>query len=156
MVRAAAELPAALELAGRHGTVMVERFVRGRELTVGVLDGEARAVGEIAVPADEAFTYAAKYQAGAIAETFPADLPDDVADEARAAALAAHRILRLDAYSRSDFQLDDAGVLWIIEANSLPGLTATSLLPQSAAAVGIGYAELCERIARVALRGRAG
>ncbi|MBF4618612.1 D-alanine--D-alanine ligase [Clavibacter sp. VKM Ac-2873] len=156
VVRAAAELPAALELAGRHGTVMVERFVRGRELTVGVLDGEALAVGEIGVPVDEAFTYAAKYQAGAIAETFPADLPDDVADEARAAALAAHRILRLAGYSRSDFRLDDAGALWIIEANSLPGLTATSLLPQSAAAVGIGYQELCDRIARLARRGRAG
>ncbi len=135
---------------------MVERFVRGRELTVGVLDGEALAVGEIGVPVDEAFTYAAKYQAGAIAETFPADLPSEVAEEARAAALAAHRILRLAGYSRSDFRLDDAGALWIIEANSLPGLTATSLLPQSAAAVGIGYPELCDRIARIALRGRAG
>ena len=156
VVRSAAELPAALELARRHGTTMVERFVRGRELTVGVLDGEPLAVGEIGVPVDEAFTYAAKYQAGAIAETFPADVTDAVADAARAAAVAAHRILRLDGHSRSDFRLDDAGDLWIIEANSLPGLTATSLLPRSAAAVGIGYAELCDRIARAALRGRAG
>ena len=70
----------------------------------------------------------------------------------RSAAAAAHAIHRLDGYSRSDFRLDAAGQAWIIETNSLPGMTATSLLPQSAAAAGIDYAELCERICQEALK----
>lgn len=132
--------------------MLLERFVPGRELTVGVLGDEALAVGEIAVDPESAFTYGDKYQPGAVSETFPADVPAEVAAEARAAALTAHRALRLSGYSRTDFRLDREGVLWTIEVNSLPGLTATSLLPQSAAAVGIGYAELCRRICDLALR----
>jgi D-alanine--D-alanine ligase len=150
IVRSAADLPGAIDRASEYGTVMVERFIRGRELTVGVLDDQALAVGEIMLPDDTAFSYEDKYQAGAVKEQFPADVPADVAEAARGAALHAHRVLRLNGYSRSDFRLDEHGVLWTIEANSLPGMTATSLLPQSAAAAGIGYQELCERICRLA------
>ncbi|MFC4243607.1 D-alanine--D-alanine ligase [Gryllotalpicola reticulitermitis] len=144
----------AIAKARSFGPVMVERFVRGRELTVGILDGQPLAVGEIVIPPDEAFSYEDKYQAGAVREQFPAEVPAAVAEAARSAAVAAHELLRLDGYSRSDFRLDDDGRLWIIETNSLPGMTATSLLPKSAAAFGIDYAELCDRICRLALRQR--
>lgn len=152
LVRNAAELSAAVERAAEHGSVMIERFVAGRELTVGVLAGEPLAVGEIHLGELGVFGYAEKYQAGAVTEEFPAALPRSVSAGVRSAAAAAHRIHRLDGYSRSDFRLDAAGQAWIIETNSLPGMTATSLLPQSAAAAGIDYAELCERICQEALK----
>jgi D-alanine-D-alanine ligase len=151
IVRSADDLAAAIDKAALYGTVMIERFVRGRELTVGVLDNDALAVGEIMIPRDTVFSYEDKYQPGAVTEIFPADIPDSLAKAVKDAALHAHRALRLDGYSRSDFRLDENGALWIIEANSLPGLTATSLLPQSAKAAGIGYQELCERICQLAL-----
>jgi D-alanine-D-alanine ligase len=84
-------------------------------------------------------------------EIFPADLPDDVAAECQRLGLAAHRTLKLRGYSRADFRLTPAGDLVCLEVNTLPGLTATSLLPQSAAAVGISFGELCERICRLAV-----
>lgn len=145
------DLKSAIGHASQYGAVMVEKFVRGRELTVGVLDGRPLAVGEIMLPPDSAFSYEDKYQPFAVREQFPADVPAEVAESARAAALRAHEALRLDGYSRSDFRLDGDDRLWIIETNSLPGLTSTSLLPQSAAASGISYEDLCERICRLAL-----
>jgi len=78
----------------------------------------------------------------------PADIPKDVADEVRRLGLLAHRALKLRGYSRVDFRLTPDGRLFCLEANTLPGMTATSLMPQSAAAMGIGFAELCERICR--------
>jgi D-alanine-D-alanine ligase len=152
VVRTPEGLLTAIEHASEYGPAMVERFVRGRELTVGVLDGQPLAVGEIMLPPDSAFSYEEKYQPGAIQEQFPADVTDTIADAARDAAMRAHHILHLDGYSRTDFRLDEHDRLWTIETNSLPGLTATSLLPQSAAAIGIDYQELCERICRLAVR----
>ncbi len=146
------QLEGAIELAGSFGDILFEQFIAGRELTVGVLDGVPLAVGEIKIDEDAAFTYSDKYQAGAVDEIFPADLPPAVADEVRQTALSAHRSLKLRGYSRADFRLDRRGRLWLIEVNTLPGLTATSLLPQSAAAAGIDYATLCERICEIALR----
>lgn len=130
--------------------VMAERFVPGRELTVGVLDDAPLAVGEI-IPRGEIFDYESKYQEGGAEEVFPADLPPDLTERVRALGLAAHRALKLEGYSRADFRLDPEGGLWCLEVNTLPGMTATSLLPQSAAAVGIPFPELCERICRLAL-----
>src|SRR5690606_12520753 len=126
-------------------TVLIERYVAGRELTVGVLDDQPLAVGEI-IPSHGGpiFDYAAKYQAGGAQEIFPAALEPAIAERARELALRAHRALRLDGYSRADFRLDSAGELWCLEVNTLPGLTSGSLLPRSAAAVGIEFAELCE------------
>lgn len=146
IVREPRYLDDAIATASAFGPVMIEAFIRGRELTVGVLDDKALAVGEIILDPNEAFTYADKYQAGAVREIFPADLPLRLANAARDIALATHHALRLESYSRTDFRLDANGELWVIEANSLPGMTATSLLPQSAAAVGIDYDELCDRI----------
>jgi len=152
LVRQPDELGAAIAEAARFDrNVLIERYVAGRELTVGVLDGKALAVGEIIPTQGEIFDYEAKYQAGAAREIFPADVPDAVAGRAQELALAAHAVLRLSHYSRTDFRLDHSGRLWCLEVNTLPGLSAGSLLPQSAAAAGIGFDELCERISQAAL-----
>ena len=137
---------AAVELASRYDDeVMVEAFVPGRELTVGVLDGRALAVGEI-IPRHEIFDYECKYTPGMSEEIFPAALSETTAKECGRLGLAAHHALKLGGYSRVDFRLTPAGELVCLEVNTLPGMTATSLLPQSAAAAGIPFPELCERI----------
>jgi D-alanine-D-alanine ligase len=150
LVRSRDGIADATAAAAHFGTALYEQYVPGREITVGVLDGEPLAVGEILLGGADTFSYAQKYQAGAVSEVFPADLPEAVTEEARVLALAAHHCLKLDGYSRSDFRLDAAGRLWLIEVNTLPGLTATSLLPQSAGAAGIDYVSLCERICALA------
>ncbi|HEV8198071.1 MAG TPA: D-alanine--D-alanine ligase [Gemmatimonadales bacterium] len=137
---------AAIELAGRYDDeVMIEAFVPGRELTVGILDQRALGVGEI-IPQHEVFDYECKYTPGMSEEIFPADLPGAVADECRRLALRAHEALKLGGYSRVDFRLTPGGELVCLEVNTLPGMTSTSLMPQSAAVVGIPFPELCERI----------
>lgn len=151
VVRSAEELASAIARAEAHDAeVMIEAFVPGREITVGVLDGQALAVGEIVLPADGVFDYEDKYQ-GIVREVFPADLPQALADDARTLALHAHQALKLGDYSRADFRLDADGQLWCLELNTLPGMTANSLMPQSAAASGIAFPELCERLCRLAL-----
>ena len=151
IVRAPQQLPAALELAGRFDDeVMVEQFIPGRELTVGILEGRALPVGEILVTR-EIFDYAAKYQKGGAREIFPADLPADATSRLQELALRAHEALKLGVYSRIDFRMDAQGDFWCLEANSLPGMTAASLLPQAARVAGIDFPQLCERICRAAL-----
>jgi D-alanine-D-alanine ligase len=144
----------AVELASRYDDeVMIERFVPGRELTVGVLDGKALAVGEI-IPRHEIFDYECKYTPGMSEEIFPADLPESVTRECQRLAVRAHEALKLGGYSRVDFRLTPGGEAFCLEVNTLPGMTATSLLPQSARAVGIEFPDLCERICRTAQLGR--
>ena len=133
--------------------VMIEAFVPGRELTVGVLEGQALAVGEI-IPRHEIFDYECKYTPGMSQEVFPADLPKAISEECSRLSLLAHEALKLGGYSRVDFRLTPAGDLFCLEVNTLPGMTATSLLPQAARAVGIEFPELCEQICRVARRSR--
>jgi D-alanine-D-alanine ligase len=150
LVRAEAEFDSAVLEASRFDDeVMLEAFVPGRELTVGILDGVALAVGEI-IPRHEIFDYECKYSPGMAEEIFPADLPEAVASEAQRLALEAHRVLKLGGYSRADFRLTPAGEMVCLEVNTLPGMTATSLLPQSARAAGIEFGDLCERICRAA------
>ncbi len=145
------DLAPAIELASRYDDeVMVEAFVPGRELTVGILHDRALAVGEI-IPRHEIFDYECKYTPGMAVEIFPADLPPDATDQCQALALASHRALKLGGYSRVDFRLTPAGEFSCLEVNTLPGMTATSLLPQSAAAAGVPFGELCERICQAAL-----
>ncbi|NMZ65427.1 D-alanine--D-alanine ligase [Pseudomonas oryzihabitans] len=152
-VSRAEDLQPAIELALRYDReVMIERFVAGRELTVGVLGDQPLAVGEIVLGQSGVFDYTSKYQPKGAVEVFPAEVSAEIAEEARRLALAAHRALKLDGYSRADFRLDAEGRLWCLEVNTLPGMTATSLLPQSAAAMGIDFDELCERICRLALQ----
>jgi D-alanine-D-alanine ligase len=150
VVKEAGAYDAAVSLARRYDDeVMIERFVPGRELTVGVLGGRALAVGEI-IPRHEIFDYECKYTPGMSQEIFPADLPASVAAECGRLGVLAHHALKLGGYSRVDFRLTPAGELFCLEVNTLPGMTATSLLPQSARAVGIEFPDLCERICRTA------
>jgi D-alanine-D-alanine ligase len=152
VVRHASDLAAAITLAASFDDeVMVEKFIAGREFTVGVLDGAALPVGEI-IPPGEVFDYQAKYQVGGAREVFPADLPPAEAVQLQDYALRVHRVLKLGAYSRVDFRRDVNGGFWCLEANSLPGMTATSLLPQAAKVAGIGFPELLERICKGAIR----
>ena len=154
VVKRAGDYQEAVALARRYDDeVMIERFVPGRELTVGVLQGRALAVGEI-IPRHEIFDYECKYTPGMSQEIFPADLPSAVAGECGRLALLAHEALKLGGYSRVDFRLTPAGELFCLEVNTLPGMTATSLLPQAARAVGIEFPDLCERICRTARLGR--
>ena len=144
----------AVALARRYDdVVMIERFVPGRELTVGILEGQALAVGEI-IPRHEIFDYECKYTPGMSQEIFPADLSPATEAECGRLALLAHEALKLGGYSRVDFRLTPAGELFCLEVNTLPGMTATSLLPQAARAAGIEFPDLCERICRTARLGR--
>ena len=152
LVRTPPELDPAVELAFNFDAeVMLERYVEGRELTVGILDGEPLAVGEIIPATGPIFDYAAKYQAGGAEEIFPAELTAAQTARIQELALRVHRALKLQVYSRVDFRMDVDGGFWCLEANTLPGLTEASLLPRAAAAVGISFPELCERICRGAL-----
>jgi D-alanine-D-alanine ligase len=154
VVKSGREYEPAVKLARQYDDeVMIERFIPGRELTVGVLEGRALATGEI-VPRHEIFDYECKYTPGMSQEIFPADLPESVTAECGRLSLLAHEALKLGGYSRVDFRLTPDGDLFCLEVNTLPGLTATSLLPQAARAVGIEFPELCERICRAARRGR--
>jgi D-alanine-D-alanine ligase len=147
------QLQAAISEATLHDDeVMVETFIAGRELTVGILEDRALAVGEIYSGHGKIFDYHSKYQKGGAREVFPAALTPEQTRTVQDLGLKAHRALKLQDYSRVDFRMDEQGRFWCLEVNSLPGLTATSLLPQSAAAVGISFPDLCERICELAIR----
>lgn len=134
--------------------VMIEQFIPGRELTVGILDHQALGVGEIIPQCSTIFDYESKYQAGGAKEIFTAELSEAESGRIQALALKAHHALQLNGYSRIDFRMDATGTCWCLEANSLPGMTPSSLLPQSARAVGISFEELCERICRLAVENK--
>lgn len=158
VVKEPAELQPAVALASQYDDeIMLERFVAGREFTVGILGDRALAVGEIIPAHAEIFDYKSKYQEGGAREIFPAQLGRDETARVQAMALGAHHALKCQAYSRVDFRMDLGRQFWVLEVNTLPGMTKGSLLPQSAAAVGISFTELCEEICRRALerhRGR--
>ena len=133
--------------------LLAEPFIRGRELTTAVLDGEALAVTELR-PKSGFYDYDAKYTDGMTEHVCPAQIPAEVEAAAMAMALAAHQILGCRGASRSDFRWDDeSGVdgLYLLEVNTQPGMTPLSLVPEQARARGIDYAELVERIVRSAL-----
>jgi D-alanine-D-alanine ligase len=150
LVRNAEGLDEAVRLARTYDTeVMAEQFIPGRELTVGVLGDVPLPVGEI-IPKHELFDYECKYTPGMSEEIFPARLETPLARQLQELALTAHRALKLGGYSRVDFRLSRDGDIFCLEANTLPGMTRTSLLPQAARAAGIEFPELCERICRLA------
>jgi len=150
LVRSAKGLDPAVELARQYDSeVMVEQFIPGRELTVGVLGDVPLPVGEI-IPKHELFDYECKYTPGMSEEIFPAKLDTKLARQLQELALAAHRALKLGGYSRIDFRLSPDGDIFCLEANTLPGMTRTSLLPQAARAAGVEFPELCERICHLA------
>jgi D-alanine-D-alanine ligase len=152
VVRTADELRPAIDLAARYDAdVLCEAFVPGRELTVAVLEGEALPPVEI-IPSHEIYDYECKYSAGLSRYEAPAPLSTVETERLRDLAVLAYGALRQASYSRVDFRRADDGSFWCLEANSLPGMTPTSLVPKAAAAAGIGFPELCERIARAAVR----
>jgi len=151
VVKRPEDLEAAVQLAAKYDDeVMLERFIPGRELTVPVLGDDAMPVGEI-FPKNEIFDYESKYQPGGAEEVFPADLTGPQVVEVQALALKVHRALKLRGFSRIDFRLDPDGVFWCLEANTLPGMTAASLFPKGAAAAGLSFPEVCDRICRIAI-----
>jgi len=152
IVRAEAEVKPAMELAARYDDdVLCEEFIPGRELTVAVLEGEALPPVEI-IPSHEIYDYECKYSEGLSRYEAPANLSAAETGRLQDLAVLAYRALRQDSYSRVDFRRREDGSFSCLEANSLPGLTSTSLVPKAAAAAGIGFPELCERIARSAMR----
>jgi len=152
VVRSRAGLQPAITQAFQYDDeVMIERFVPGRELTVGVLGEEALPVGEI-FPTHDVYDYECKYTAGMAREEFPARLTPREAAMLQDQALRAFAALKLRGYARIDFRLAPDGTPYCLEANTLPGLTGTSLIPQAAAACGIGFADFCERIVNLAVR----
>lgn len=146
------ELANAIFHAGRFEyAIMVERRILGRELTSGILDGQVLPPVEI-IPKDGFYDYENKYQAGATTEICPAPLPDEVTEEIAKATALGFDALRLEGYARFDYILDEENRPWCLEANTLPGMTPTSLLPQETAAVGIDYDTLCETLVKLALK----
>lgn len=126
--------------------VIIEDKVEGREFSVGVLNGKTLPPIEIR-PINGFYDYKNKYQAGLTEEICPADITDEIRNILQKSALDVHNVLRLGFYSRIDFILDENNNAYCLEANTLPGMTPTSLLPQEAAAVGITYEQLCNLIA---------
>lgn len=152
MVESASDFSAALHAAaGYERYVLVEKRIVGRELTVGILDGEVLPAIEI-IPKQGFYDYTNKYQGGMTEEICPAPIDQQTRLEVEALTRRAFEALRLGGYARFDWMLDTDGELWCLEANTLPGMTPTSLLPQMAAARGMDYDSLCERIVQLALQ----
>lgn len=158
IVKEPAELDAALAKAfSQTDTVLVEKFIAGRELTVGVLGDEALPIIEIR-PKGGFYSYENKYtwtnRGGAAEHECPAQLPNGETELVQEAALAAHRALGLQIYSRVDVILDENRLPQVLEVNTIPGMTETSLLPEAAAAAGISMPKLCEKILQLSLERR--
>ena len=154
VVKKIEDLWPSIEEAFKHDDeVMVEQFIPGRELTVGILGDEALPVGEI-IPVHEIYDYECKYTAGMAREIFPADLTSEETSTVQELARRAFRALKLGGYARIDFRMSPDGVFYCLEANTLPGMTGLSLIPQAAQAAGISFPELCERIVQLAVDAR--
>lgn len=151
LVKKRGDLAPAIEEASKYDDeVMIEKFVPGRELTVGILGDIALPVGEI-FPKHEIYDYECKYTAGMASEEFPAKLSKEATEKIQQQALLAFKALKLRGYARIDFRLTTEGEFYCLEANTLPGMTELSLIPQGAAAMGISFPELCDRVVRLAL-----
>ena len=152
IVKDAAEFKAALDEAFRwENELVIEEFIEGREFSVGVIEGKALPVIEIA-PIQGFYDYKNKYKAGSAVETCPAELPEDVSAQMRHYAEKVAKVIGLYSYSRSDFLLDKNNKMYCLEANTLPGMTPTSLLPQEAAVVGVNFNELCEKLIEISMK----
>lgn len=141
---------AVIAIAERTANVLAEEYVAGREFTCGVLGEISLPVTEI-VPADEFYSYDAKYRPGGSRHICPAPIDPDLAARLQVLAISVHRMLGLRDYSRTDFIVSKEGRPYILEVNALPGLTPTSLIPEECAAIGISYEALIERLVSGAL-----
>jgi D-alanine-D-alanine ligase len=156
IVRHQADAEAAIADAARYGNdILVEEFIEGKELTVGILNGAALPIVHIAPP-DGVYDMASKYPwlSGAKGSEYfcPADLDLETTIQVQVAAVAAHHALGVEIYSRVDVLLDSQNRPYVLEANTIPGMTETSLLPKAAAAAGISFPELCKTIAELSLK----
>ena len=133
--------------------VVVEEYIEGREFSVGVVDGKAYPIIEIA-PIHGFYDYKNKYQAGSTIETCPAELSETDTAKMQEYAVRAFQALQLENYARMDFMMNEDHSMYCLEANTLPGMTPTSLLPQEAAVLGMNFGELCEKLIEVSLRVR--
>jgi D-alanine-D-alanine ligase len=150
--RSAADVPAALVAAFSYDSrVLLERYVDGRDLAVSILDGESLPVVEAVPTGDGFYDFEARYEIGRTEFVCPATLPDGVTEEAQELALRTYELLGCSAFGRIDLMLGINGELTVLEANPIPGLTETSLLPQAAEAAGISFDELVGRIVELAL-----
>lgn len=151
IARTREELAAALKAAARESTrVVLEQYVAGREIQIGILEGKALPSIEIR-PRTGFYDYKNKYQPGAAEEITPSPIPAEAEARLAESALTVYRALGLYAYARADYIYDAEGRFWFLEINTLPGMTPTSLVPQEAAAAGIDYGTLCQRIIDVSL-----
>ncbi|MCY3023718.1 MAG: D-alanine--D-alanine ligase [Planctomycetota bacterium] len=151
IVRREEQVRPAINKASEYGdSILIERYIQGRELTVGILGGTPLPVAELQVPS-EFYDYNAKYSDDRTRITCPADLEPEVAGKVQALALSAHRALGCRDVSRTDIILDAGGLPWVLEVNTLPGMTSHSLLPRAALAAGKSFPELCEELLCLAL-----
>lgn len=152
MVGSKSEYAAALELAFKYEDhVLVERFIKGRELTVGVMGGKAMPVIEI-IPKAGWYDYKNKYQAGLTEEICPAPISAEDTERVQRLAERVHTALMIDVYCRADFLMDnESGELYCLEANTLPGMTPTSLIPQMGREQGLDFGEVCEKIIKLSM-----
>lgn len=135
------------------GGVLIEQYIKGKELTVAVIgtsDPYALPIIEI-IPINDFYDYESKYAPGASKHVCPAPLPYDVTQTIQTLAVKAHQVLGCSGVSRSDFILDNEGSCWLLETNTIPGMTGTSLLPDAARAAGISFSELCNKLIGYAL-----
>jgi D-alanine-D-alanine ligase len=150
--RSAADVPAALVAAFSYDSrVLLERYVDGRDLAVSILDDEPLPVVEAVPTGDGFYDFEARYEIGRTEFVCPATLPDGLTEQAQELALQTYRLLGCSAFGRVDLMLAGEGELTVLEANPIPGLTETSLLPQAAEAAGISFDELVGRIVELAL-----
>ncbi|MBU0503072.1 MAG: D-alanine--D-alanine ligase [Candidatus Omnitrophota bacterium] len=147
-----ADLKDALELAfGYDERVIVEEYIKGRELTVGILDGLALPVIEI-IPKKQFFDFEAKYQAGMAEYIVPAKLNDDIQKKVQDVGLSAHKLLGCYGCSRADIILSENDIPFVLEVNTIPGFTLSSLLPKAAKAAGIDFPRLCLKLLELGIR----
>ena len=137
------------------GRVVLEQYIQGREIQVGYLEDKALPSIEI-IPKQGFYDYANKYQPGAAEEITPAPIPPEWEQRLARDTKTVFDTVGLSVYARADFIVTEDGTPWFLEINTLPGMTPTSLVPQEAAAVGISYGELCERVIQASLKARRG
>lgn len=146
------ELKDAIDTAKQYDdVVVVEEYIKGREFSIGVIDGTALPIIEI-IPKEGFYDYKNKYQAGLTEEICPANLDEDTTKLMQGLAEKAYKTLDLEVYSRIDFMLSESNIPYCLEANTLPGMTPTSLLPQEASKIGLEYEDLCEKIIQLSLK----
>ncbi|MBX5469606.1 MAG: D-alanine--D-alanine ligase [Thermoleophilaceae bacterium] len=152
--RTPADVPGALVAAFSYDQrVLLERHIEGRELAVSLLDGRPLPIVEAVPRADDFYDFEARYEIGRTEFVCPAELPEAVAERAERLSVAVYRLLGCYGFARVDLMLEESsGELYVLEANAIPGLTETSLLPQAAEAAGIAFDTLVERLVELALR----